>query len=84
MSFVEKYAMHGHVIPSAVKARCGGPELCPICRLEKLALQMWQKREARLPERARRWYPDRMDMLSGAWVRQLEIAEGQMSRKVRS
>lgn len=35
---------HGHVVPRTdkIKVRCGGPALCPVCRLEKAELTYQQ------------------------------------------
>lgn len=35
---------HGHVTPSAVKARCGGPNMCLACARERAEVQ-----ECRMP-----------------------------------
>ncbi len=34
--------LHGHVIESTSKARCGGPGVCTQCRLEEMVVQIFQ------------------------------------------
>lgn len=42
--------------------------------VEKVALAIWQAREAELPPRLRRMTPDALDMEAGAWARSLAQA----------
>jgi hypothetical protein len=47
--------------------------------VERRALEMWQEREMRFPERVRRMKPDHFDRVSGAWDHMLEKARATLS-----
>lgn len=43
-----------------------GPDRAEI---ERVALQLWQRRELRFPEKTRRMVPDDLDRANGSWQR---------------